>query len=277
MEDVTLEFSIDHTSIFLFGWDDQWSALIDKELTQVTATFRYPLNMADTEVEAGASIPFYTEGGGSFDKIIRWWHNLTGAPSYLGQEESPDFRYVNQLYYHDDLILDGGAGDIFLGDVTLWIKTPLNMDERVNTSFQAFISPPTGDLKNGNGSGAWEAGARVLVSGALETGFWSAGGGLFFPGSLKEYMTSAPLSVMTQGFAAWEYPWTPNCHLVVQSMFSTSPLPDSDMLQLSRPFVDVTFGLTYQRSENAPLYLFGFSENLSQTAPDFTIHLSVRL
>ena len=33
--DVTPEFSIDHTSIFLFGRDDEWTALVDKELTQV--------------------------------------------------------------------------------------------------------------------------------------------------------------------------------------------------------------------------------------------------
>ena len=223
------------------------------------------------------SIPFYTTSAGSLDKIIRWWHNLTGAPSYVGQEESPDFRYIDQVYYKDHLITDGVSGDIFLGDATLWVKAPVNLSKQVYTTFQAFVSPPTGDIKSGGGSGAWEAGARILASGKLETGFWTAGGGLFFPNTLNDDTGNVPLSVMGQGFATWEYPWTQKSRFVVQSMFSTSPLPDTDMFQFSRPFVDITFGITYRRSQSSPLFLFGFSENLTQTAPDFTIHLSVRL
>lgn len=277
VSDMVWEFSIDHTNIYLFNWDDKWAAYVDKEVTEAAAAIRYPIEIADIGVEAGASIPLYTSSGGSLDKFIRWWHNLLGAPSYLGQEESPDFRYVDQLYYNDQLIIDGVSGDIFMGDATLWIKAPITYSELYHTSFQVFLSPPTGDVEKGGGSGAWEAGARVLAAGSLDTGLWSAGAGLFIPNALMRDEISAQLSVMAQGFASWEVPITPKTWFVVQSMFSSSPLSNADLYQFSRPFLDITFGLTYQRSEAAPLFIFGFSENLTQTAPDFTIHLSFRM
>jgi len=264
--------SVNHTNIFLFNVGREWYTAIDKEITQLDLSFTYPViegNMEAT-VDAGA----YYSSGGFLDGGIRWWHGRLGVKGYIGQADAPDYRFMDVVTKRGRALDNGQMGAV-VGDMDFSLKKILYRERNLALSGQALVRAPTGDADAGYGAGSWEFAARALAqmrSGQLTI---HAGVGAVAPAQMKRMGQTIDLDTMWMGFASAEIPVWERFNLVVQSMFNTSPLKSADIYQYSREFVEMTFGFNY-RAEDGKVFTFGFSENLNQTAPDFTIHLSVK-
>jgi hypothetical protein len=269
----TAYVSVDYTNIWLFSQSDEWTALMDKEVAEGGLTLRTPIW---DQIEGGISITAIAAGPGILDGTVRTWHEAIGAPAYNGQAESPDYRFVDALYVNGVLIRSGPKNQTHQGDTTVWIKARLGNDMGPPMVAQFFIQAPTGNADAVAGSGAWEFGARVIGDTSLDVGLLTASIGVMLPNRLITNSGELSLAPMVTGFVAYEYPIARRVTAVIQSQFNTSPLPDAKIYQYAREFVEVTLGFAWRIYDQGPVLLFGFSENLNKTNPDFTLHLSLR-
>jgi hypothetical protein len=267
-----LRASVNHTNIFLFNAGREWGAAIDKEITQLDLSFTYPLIEGSMEatVDAGA----YYSSGGFLDGGIRWWHRSLGVKGYIGQADAPDYQFMDNVKKNGRNLASGEMG-AFVGDMDFSLKKVIYREQNLTLSGQAIVRAPTGDADAGYGAGSWEFAGRALAEMRRAWLTLYAGVGAVAPSQMKRMGQTVDLDTMWTGFASVEIPAWERLNLVVQSMYNTSPLKSADIYQYSREFVEMTFGFNY-RAEDGKVFTFGFSENLNQTAPDFTIHLSVK-
>ena len=267
-----MRVNVNHTNIFLFNTRGAWSTGIDKEITQLDLSFAYPLIEGNLEVGVDASA-FYSSGG-VLDGAIRWWHGRLGVKGYAGQADAPDYRFMDIVRKNGRNLTKGEMG-ASVGDMDFSVKKILYSESNLTLSAQAVARAPVGNADAGYGAGTWEFAGRTL---AELRGDWltiHAGFGAVAPGQMKRMGETVDLDTMWMGFAAVEAPVWERLNLVVQSMYNTSPIKSAEIYQYSREFFEITFGFNY-RSEDSKVFTFGFSENLNQTAPDFTVHLSVK-
>jgi hypothetical protein len=263
---------VNHSNIFLFNTGRKWSTAIDKELTQLDVSLTYPVIAGSVEVgvDAGA----YYASGGFLDGAIRWWHGRLGVKGYTGEADTPDYRFMDNVS-KSGRALDNGEMGVSVGDIDFSVKTLLYREAGLTMSVQGVIRAPVGDADAGYGAGSWEFAGRVLAEMRSDWLTLHAGLGAVAPAQMQRMGQTIDLDTMWMGFAAVETPAWKRLNLVVQSMYNTSPLKSADIYQYSREFVEITFGFNY-RADDGKVFTFGFSENLNQTAPDFTIHLSVK-
>ncbi|MBI5815417.1 MAG: DUF3187 family protein [Nitrospinae bacterium] len=259
-----------HTNVYMFDSGGEWNAALDMELTEADISASLPI--IPGKLEAGFSAPLYHSYEGFMDTTIRWWHHRLGAASYAGEDQAPDNRYVDTIY-HDGQLFTSGKTGWGAGDASFWLKAKLWEDQGAVLSAQGLAQAPTGDADRGFGSGQWEGALRLLGEFRHEIMAGSMGIGAASPGSLKRFGQSVALDPVYFGFAGLEIPVVKRLNLVVQSMANTSPLKDAGIVEYSREWVEITFGFNYILESGSVIRL-GFSENLNQTAPDFTVHLS---
>ncbi len=270
-ESAVMRAGVNHTNIFLFNTEREWSTGIDKELTQLDLSFMRPIIEGNTEIGVNASA--YYSSGGFLDGAIRWWHGRLGVKGYTGQMDTPDYRFMDIMRKEGRDLVNGESG-ASVGDLDFSVKQLLFRDQNLTVSGQAVVRAPTGDADAGSGAGSWGLAGRALAEMLCGPVTFHAGLGAVVPGQMKRMGQTIDLDTMWTGFAAVETPVWERLNLVVQSMFNTSPLKSADIYQFSREWVEITFGFKY-RTEGGKVFGFGFSENLNKTAPDFTIHISV--
>jgi hypothetical protein len=269
--------AFDHTNIFLLMADRTWSVHQDMELTAATVTGRFPLGEG---VEAGFSAPLYYQSGGFTDGAIRWWHDVIGVPGYAGQDRYGDDRYANTLYRSGVRMIDPRPYEPAPGDVTVWVKGTVREGEGYVVSGELYWQLPTGVSSAGMGNGAHEGAVRIVgaVDGPAGSRF-TGGAGVSIPQRLKGFRGEAELSAMALWFGAVEapFPRSDRWSLLLQSQGNTSPLPGALGHPYARPFTEATVGFRYRGGEaEAPRWwTVALSENLNQTNPDYTLHLSV--
>jgi hypothetical protein len=271
-ETPVMRASVNHTNIFLFNTRGEWSTAIDKELTQLDISFTFPI--IEGNVEVGVDASAYYSSGGFLDGGMRWWHGRLGVKGYTGQADAPDYRFMDNVKKNGRNLVNGASG-ASIGDLDFSVKKLLYRDAGLTMSAQGVVRAPVGDADAGYGAGSWEFAGRALAEMRSDWLTLHAGLGAVAPTQMKRMGQTIDLDTMWMGFASAEIPVWERLNLVVQSMFNTSPLKSADIYQYSREFLEITFGFNY-RAEDGKIFTFGFSENLNQTAPDFTIHLSVK-
>ncbi|MBF0635534.1 MAG: DUF3187 family protein [Nitrospinae bacterium] len=266
-----MRVNVNHTNIFLFNTRGAWSTGIDKEITQLDLSFTYPV--IEENLEVGIDVSAFYSSGGVLDGAIRWWHGRLGVKGYTGQADAPDYRFMDIVRKNGRNLVNGESG-ASVGDMDFSFKKILYIKSDITLSAQALLRAPVGDADAGYGAGSWELAGRALAEMRSDWLTLHAGLGAVAPTQMKRMGQTVDLDTMWMGFVSVEAPVWDRLNLVVQSMYNTSPLKSADIYQYSREFFEITFGFNY-RTENGKVFTFGFSENLNQTAPDFTIHLSV--
>lgn len=268
----SFDLALNHTSVFVRLNSPDYAAAIDKELTELSLTARAPV--WEGRMEVAVDIPLYYSSPGVFDGFVRWWHRSVGAPSYAGQIETPDNEFADIIYHQGAVIVEGEREKYSPGDVTLAVKLAAVRIEGAALSVQALAQAPTGDGRKGTGSGNWEYGARGLLMVTDGPVTLNAGVGAIAHGAVERIGETIEYDPIINGFAAAEWLAWPDFSLVVQSMFNTSPLPDARFTTFSKEWMDVAFGAKW-RVNGGLMVALGMSENLTQTAPDFTLHFAV--
>ncbi|MDH5511273.1 MAG: DUF3187 family protein, partial [Nitrospinota bacterium] len=142
-------------------------------------------------------------------------------------------------------------------------------------SWQAFAQPPTGKTGVGVGSGFWEYGARILT-----TGEYTGLGvylmlGAYVPGGLKGLDGETELLPIYSGFLGFEWTLWSGWAFLAQLTTTSSPMSGDHGDFFSKPWLDSTIG--FKKIVQGGTLAMALSENMNQTAPDFTIHVSFRM
>lgn len=268
------EVGVNHSSIFAMGANGAWYIHMDKELTEFDFSLRAPA--LDGKIEAGLEVPLLVSSAGFLDQLVRNYHRFTGLPGYGWQDHFPDNFYVDKLYRGQALFHLGHQDRLEPGDVTLWLKGRAWRKENLSASWQFFIQAPTGAAEAGLGSGFWEFGGR-----ALATGDYSGLGvylslGVYFPDRLKGISGDVGLDPMISAFTGFEWTLWGKWAILAQFTYTSSPMAREGNDFFSLPWMDATLGFKRAMGRGKS-FGFALSENLNQTAPDFSIHVSLAM
>ncbi|MBI5178548.1 MAG: DUF3187 family protein [Nitrospinae bacterium] len=261
---------LDYSSIFFVQKDKGWEFLFDMELAQATLNARIGFSGG---VEAGIEQPFFHMGGGFMDDAVTNYHSWFGFPMYDGQLGAPRYRFSYRMARNGAVWHGAAPYTVTAGDTTFWLKKELCAKDAATISLKLVGQAPTASTAEGMGNGAWEYGALILADREFrEKGKLGLSAGYIDPGFINrgDYF---PLNRFYYLDASLEYPfgrWAG----VVQFTGATSPYGNAGPDLLSREWQAITFGARYLTDGGKKLE-FSFTEDLSFSAPDFTLHAGV--
>ncbi len=253
---------MDYSNIFYFRARKSFVAGFDLEEAELSFSAKRSFGHG---MEVGIEQPFYRLGGGFLDQYILDYHSTFGFPDLPGQRAAPRNRYL-ATFIHNGVVWNSPASDRFtLGDPTIWVKKRLFRYGGSTLSAKVAVQPPLASTTDGLGNGAWEVGALLLYQQKFERLELNFDIGSILPRYIDRG-ERFDLSNFTIIRAGGEYPLNGRFALLLQGSYVTSPF-------IETIWDEVTFGLRYATSTGKQI-TFGFLEDLSQTAPDFTFHLS---
>jgi len=221
--------------------------------------------------ELGAELPLLVTGGGVLDGLIENWHGFWGLPDG-GRNETPRGRYLYQYQRGGRTLLDVDTPAAGLGDIELdagWQATQ-------RLALRALAKLPTGDsgrLLGGNAGGALWLDYRPFAADSRWIGFVSAGGSINAKGEVLAGQQQSWVGFAGSGAG---YRLFRPFLLMAQLYGHTQLYHGSSTEALRREALQLSFGGRYEFSPHTALTL-GFQEDLvTDSSPDFSIHLDVR-
>ncbi len=259
----------DYTSIFLIGSYAGWVFDFDMELWQTTIDFR---KIIASGLEAGIQQPIFRLGGGFLDEYVLDFHDAFGFPNYEGQKEAPRNRFLYYLNHNGRIWNAPKSETFFLGDTSIWLKKEILETPDRTLSLKMIVQPPVSSTSDGLGNGAWEAAAVLLLDVSRGKYDTNLSIGIVEPGYIDRG-ERLDLNAFGIVHASTSYRFYERWQLILQGGAATSPYSDSGIIKLENSSVTIAFGLRYTTADNEEIVI-GFLEDLSGTAPDFTMHMS---
>ncbi|MFQ5433031.1 MAG: DUF3187 family protein [Nitrospinota bacterium] len=267
----SVRFDFDYSSIYFFANNGTWQTNFDMELTQFTIDLRR--GGLYWNLEAGVSQPFFYAGGGFMDDFILDYHRAFGFPDYAGQRAAPRNRYLYRVSNGQSTWNRPTPYSFSVGDGSLWLKKVFYKIDSFVASVKAVTQPPMASTTDGFGNGAWEHAFLLLVEKSFDIFELTFNAGIVRPGSINrgENRRLESYSIM---HGAAQYNITNRLSFIAQGTVVTSPYSEPMPKKFLKTWRAVTFGFSYLTRAKRRISL-GFLEDLSETGPDFTIHLSV--
>ncbi len=267
----SIRFDIDYSNIFFFSNNGTWLTNFDMELGQFTIDLRRGGLLWD--IEAGLSQPFFYTGGGFMDEFILDYHSAFGFPDYAGQRAAPRNRYLYDVTNGQANWNSPAPGKFTIGDGSFWLKKEFYKTDSFVASIKAVIQPPMASTTDGFGNGAWEYAFLLLAEKTFNAFELTFNAGTVAPGSINRGKNYA-LDSYTLMHGAAQYNITNRLAFIAQGSVVTSPYSEPMPKKFTKTWRAVTFGFRYLPRSNRKISI-GFLEDLSETGPDFTMHLSV--
>jgi hypothetical protein len=266
--------SMDYTSIYIDETSKDWSALMDMEMTVVELSLTYGIT---SRMNISLSLPWISQNGGFLDGPLETYHDFFGFPNY-GREDGP----VNKFGYHvsadDEAWFDARSGGLHLGESVVSAKMRLSgtgRNEGLTSSLLVALKIPTGDTDHGFGSGRFDQ-ALVLLNQYKSSPFiLYLNPGVVFLSDPETRGAQIHVNDMMTLLAGIEYSASDSLALMGQFNFVTSPFHHTGIEQMDQDSLELTLGLAVALSSDV-LFEFAFSEDLTRTAPDFTVHGALR-
>ncbi len=252
--------------------------ILDGESTRFALTGRYGLGRG---FEVGLEIPYVIQSGGFLDSFIENYHSTFGFPNG-GREQAPRNRLLYQYQRQGRVLLNVDQSDNGPGDVKILGGYQVYQDEQKPSralAVRASLKLPSGDSGHLLGSGSTDLALWMVGSDdfGLPLGhlgiFWAAGALAMTKGDVLSDQ-QRPLV----GFGSLGLGWAPLRWLAlkIQADAHTPFYQDSDLRELNRFAVQMTFGGTLAFSQKTMLDI-GVSEDVVvRTSPDVVFHFGLR-
>lgn len=263
--DASARADLNYSSIFFHDKDPGWDYFFDMELAQLTLGLRRGLG----SFEGGMELPLFYAGGGFLDQTILGYHQMFGFKDYAGQREAPRNRYLYSVKHNGKAWNAASPYMVTAGDVTLWLKRELLADASGGLAVKLLLQAPAAATEAGLGNGAWEYGLMLISQRRFEGTELTINAGAVNPGFIDrgEKLTLSPMYLCD---GAVEQFLTGRLSAVVQFSYATSPYGEGAPDLFRRNWMAITFGARYITASGRAIDI-SFVEDLSQTAPDFTI------
>ena len=266
--------SIDYTSIYIDETNQEWSALLDMEMTVVDVSLTVGIT---NRLNLTLALPWISQNDGFLDGPLETYHDFFGFPNY-GREDGPTDEFGYHISVDDDAWFDARSGGLHLGESVVSVKIQLtNAGSR-----QGFISSlllslkiPTGDEDHGFGSGRFDQGLVLLNQYRISPLILYLNPGIVLLSDPETQGADIHVNNMMTLLAGIEYNVSDTWSLMGQFNFVTSPFHHTGIEQMDQNSLELTFGFAVSMSDEM-VFEFAFSEDLTRTAPDFTVHGAVR-
>ena len=269
-----ISLNADYTSVYINEQSSDWSVLMDMEMTITTLSLTYGLT---SNVNLSLAMPWISMHAGFLDGPLGTYHELFGFPDY-GRPDRPMNEYGYHISVNGEDWVAGQSGGLHLGETVFSAKLALTGVERSQgfaSSLSAALKVPTGKVEQGFGSGGYDQALALLnryrlspVSFYLNPGYvW-----LSDPESIDADIQVDDMLTLLVG-VEWEV--FQNLSGLAQLNFMTSPLAHTGIPQLDEDSLELVLGFCFVPTDNVILEV-AFSEDLTRTAPDFTVHGEVR-
>jgi len=271
-EHLLVSVSADYTSLYIDEANSEWSALMDMEMTVMDLSLSYGLS---SRLNIGMTFPWISMNDGFLDGPLEDYHGFTGFPDY-GKDKGPVDEFGYGIFADDKPWLDAESGGLHLGDSVVSIKVQM-IDARqgLASSLQTLLKIPTGDSKHGFGSGRPDAGIVMLNRyGISPLAFYLNPGYVLLSDPETQGADVQVRDIMTL-LMGIEYQADDTWSLLGQINAMSSPLGNTGIAQMDENSLELAMGLCASMS-NSMVFEFAFCEDLTRTAPDFTVHAAVR-
>ena len=266
--------SIDYTSIYIDETSKRWSALLDMEMTVVDLSLTYGIT---NRVNISLALPWISQNDGFLDGPLETYHDFFGFPNY-GREDGPTDEFGYHISVDDDAWFDARSGGLHLGESVVSVKIQLtNAGSRQGliSSLLLALKIPTGDEDHGFGSGRFDQGLVLLNQYRISPLILYLNPGIVLLSDPKTQGADIHVNNMMTLLAGIEYNVSDTWSLMGQFNFVTSPFHHTGIEQMDQNSLELAFGFAVSMSDDM-VFEFAFSEDLTRTAPDFTVHCGLR-
>jgi hypothetical protein len=266
--------SIDYTSIYIDEASKKWAALLDMEMTVVDLSLTYGIT---NRVNISLTLPWISQNDGFLDGPLEAYHDFFGFPNY-GREDGPvdEFRY--NVSVDDDAWFDARSGGLHLGESVVSVKiqlTSAGSHQGLISSLLLALKIPTGDEDHGFGSGRFDQGLVLLNQYRISPLILYFNPGIVLLSDPETQGADIHVNDMMTLLAGIEYNVSDTWSLMGQFNFVTSPFHDTGIAQMDQDSLELVFGFAVSISDDM-VFECAFSEDLTRTAPDFTVHGALR-
>lgn len=267
--DFAARADFNYSSIFFQGSSPGWDYIFDMELAQLTFSLRRGFGL----FEVGVELPLFYAGGGFLDQAILDSHQKFGFVDYAGQREAPRNRYLYSVTHNGKVWNAALPHTAALGDVTIWLKRELAADGNGSVAAKLLLQAPTAGAEAGLGNGAFEYGLLLTGQRRFDAAELTINAGAVNPGFIDRGDRIALNPIYLCDVAVEQF-LTGRLSAVAQISYATSPYGAVAPDLFRRTWVGLTFGGRYVTASGRAIDI-SFTEDLTQTAPDFTIGLGI--
>ncbi len=262
--------ALSHSSVFMTTTSANWSVNLDMEITELDLRFK---KVIPGFFEVGIEVPVLSLESGFMDSFLDSYHKTFGFPDY-GRSTRPANSFLYEVRRNGTLVVQGKNGAIGIGDVRLTAKKEIFSNDPV-MSVRAEVELPTGDAKDGHGSGGIDTGLTLLIDKRISERFMSYGNaGVIFPGPLKA-LQDVDLKTSFHAAAGIEAAIWKHFGILGQISFQTSPFPKMEIGSVDRIAALLTFGGRYISGKNSLEFSLTEDPNTAG-APDVTFNLTYK-
>lgn len=270
--DATVSF--DYSNTYLKKSSGDWDVLIDMEMSVLGLDLAYGIG---SRWAVRLDMPVVSMDDGFLDGFLENFHDALDVGNY-DREERPKNQFAYSIVKSDQVWFEGRPGGIELADTTLSAQYELirpKLRRPLLSTLLISLKLPAGDKDIGLGSGNFDLG--LFLPSRWRCKPWALH---FMPGFVVvgDPKTDQP-NVATQNvyalFAGVAYDYNEFWTWLMQINAYSTPLEFTDIEALDDGAVDLAIGLHYRLARHW-LFEFSFSEDLTRTAPDFTVRFALR-
>jgi hypothetical protein len=266
--------AIDYSSVYVNESSSQWRILMDMETTVGDLSFAYGIT---DRVAVRLNIPLVNMSGGFLDGFLKSYHDALGVGDY-GRENRPQNSFAYQINKGGAAWIEADSGGLRLADMTLsaqWALLSESSGSPWHVSLLTSLKLPTGDARQGYGSGRMDAG--FFLPAQYESGPWSV---YAMPGVLlhSDPETAGADVSARDGislFIGAGYAYSERWQWLAQLNYFSSPVEKTGIGKLDDGAIELELG--FRRILNPDWHIeFAFCEDIfTRSAPDFTVHLGL--
>ena len=266
--------SIDYTSIYIDETSEEWSALLDMEMMVVDLSLTYGIT---NRLDISLALPWVSQNDGFLDGSLETYHDFFGFPNY-GREKGPTDKFGYHISVDDDDWFDARSGGLHLGESVVSVKmqlTSAGLRQGFTSSLLVALKIPTGDEDHGFGSGRFDQALIFLNQYRVSPFILYLNPGIVLLSDPETQGADIHVNDMMTLLAGIEYNVSDSLSLMGQFNFVTSPFHNTGIEQMDQDSLELALGFAVSISHDM-IFEFAFSEDLTRTAPDFTVHGALR-
>ncbi len=264
--------AVDYSSINFDAQAEHWKILMDMETAVVECRLAYGIS---ERLMVDSRIPFIHMGGGFLDGFLESYHSTFGFPNY-GRENRPEDRFGYILRQDGNDLVDPVSESFRPGDIDFGVKIVLNTSaaNKIRSSLRLMVQAPTGDSRHWTGNSGWDWGLALPTGIAASKLFFYFTPSLYFNADAGDGDTRLETKPVWGLMTAVEYGYSKAWSWVVQLNVYSPPFVKTGIKDLDQDSVELALGFKFQGPFGL-LYEGAFCEDLSRSAPDFTVHLAI--
>lgn len=270
--DATMSF--DYSNTYLNKSNRVWDVLIDMEMSVLGLDLAYGIG---SRWAVRLDLPFVSMDDGFLDGFLENFHDALDVGNY-DREERPKNQFAFSIAKSDQVWFEGRPGRIELADTTLSAQYELirpKLRRPLLSTLMLSLKLPTGDKDIGLGSGNFDLGLFLPSKWRFEPFSLFLMPGFVIVGDPKTSEPSVAAQEIYALFAGVAYDYNDFWTWLMQVNAYSTPLEFADIEALDDGAVDLALGLHYRLTRHW-LFEVSFSEDLTRTAPDFTVRFALR-